>query len=162
MRCSRPGGGSYGSGQKSVIPVIIPSATSKKAMPSVVGPSPARHANQTTARRLSPSTTRRQVPVPRVLAVELHVALPTADALSGLRHFVHDVGMEESLELRPVATLQRVDEPSRQLLGPETGRIEAGEEGAQHRVELLRMGQRWDMTGAGDDGQLGAGIFSAR
>jgi len=48
-RCSRPGGGSYGSGQKSVTRVISPSVNSKNAIASSVRPSRS-HSNHTTAR----------------------------------------------------------------------------------------------------------------
>jgi hypothetical protein len=46
-RCSRPGGGSYGSGQKSVTRVISPSANSKNAIASSARPSRS-HSNRTT------------------------------------------------------------------------------------------------------------------
>lgn len=47
-RCSRPGGGSYGSGQKSVTLVIWPPATSKKTIASELS-SPSVQRNSTAA-----------------------------------------------------------------------------------------------------------------
>src|SRR5690242_16364353 len=46
-RCPRPGGGSYGSGHKSVTRVISPSANSKNAIASSVRP-PGSHSNHAT------------------------------------------------------------------------------------------------------------------